>query len=139
MTCLAFNEWANGFNPESFSTLQRCDRDESVSPGLKHAIAMVRLASNDADVFHKFKSTVIDKVGALKTSESVRKDWKTLRGVLENYYPLQPKRDVSFEVARVYMGLKDYRTSIRLFDASTEHCVARIMSHIIIRAYAFFI
>ena len=123
MTCLAFNEWANGFNPESFSTLQRCDRDESVSPGLKHAIAMVRLASNDADVFHKFKSTVIDKVGALKTSESVRKDLrKTLRGVLENYYPLQPKRDVNFEVARVYMGLKDYRTSIRLFDASTEHC-----------------
>jgi len=130
MTCLAFNEWANGFGPESFSTLQRCDRDESISPGLKHAIAMVRLANNDAEVFHKFKSTVIDKVGALKTSESVRKDLrKTLKGVLENYFPLQPKRDVSFEVARVYMGLKDYRTSIRLFDASTNYCGAHHVTY----------
>ncbi len=130
MTCLAFNEWAKGFGPESFSTLQRCDRDESVSPGLKHAIAMVRLANNDAEVFHKFKSTVIDKVGALKTSESIRKDLrKTLKGVLENYFPLQPKRDISFEVARVYMGLKDYRTSIRLFEASTEHCGAHHVTY----------
>ena len=86
------NEWAKGFGPESFSTLQRCDRDESVSPGLKHAIAMVRLANNDAEVFHKFKSTVIDKVGALKTSESVRKDLrKTFTYKLLSLYQILTK------------------------------------------------
>ena len=42
---------------------------------------------------------------------------------------MQPKRDISFEVARVYMGLKDYRTSIRLFEASTEHCGAHHVTY----------
>jgi hypothetical protein len=125
MTCRAFHDWANGFDPESFSTLQRCDHDECNAPSLRHALSLIRLSSNDPDVFYKFKHVVIGKVGSVDTSEHTRKDLRrTIKGVLENNFHLQNSKDICFEMARVYMGLKDYRTSIRLFDSSTENCGA---------------
>ena len=123
MTCTAFEEWADNFGPESFSSLQRCDRAECNAPTLKHAFSLLRLGGNDADVFQKFRSVIISKVGSLETSPHTRADLrKTIKGVLENYFPLHKNKDVCFEVARVYMGLKDYRTAIRLFDCSIEDC-----------------
>ena len=33
-------------------------------------------------------------------------------------------RDISFELARVYMGLEDYTTAIELFEDSAKHVEA---------------
>jgi tetratricopeptide (TPR) repeat protein len=49
---------------------------------------------------------------------------KDIRGDAERVYsahfPLQPSRDVNFELARVLMGLQDYGSAVGLFTASIQ-------------------
>ena len=48
-----------------------------------------------------------------------------LRDVYEvaaRYYPLQPSKDVSFDLGRICMGLQRYPQAIAFFDASQRQC-----------------
>lgn len=35
--------------------------------------------------------------------------------VHEMYFPLQPSKDVAFEIGRIFMGLKDFDSAAELF------------------------
>ncbi len=35
--------------------------------------------------------------------------------VHELYFPLQPSKDVAFEIGRIFMGLKDFSSAAELF------------------------
>jgi tetratricopeptide (TPR) repeat protein len=45
-----------------------------------------------------------------------------LAQIAARYFPLQPSRDISFELGRICMGLKRYAEAIRLFAASQRQC-----------------
>lgn len=96
-TRLAWRECMDDFGPENFSTLQRCVKEETPHPSLKLALAIIRLAQHDADVFYKFKQTLIDRVPF--ASEKLQTDiFRDVLLVYEHYYPLQKSKDVAFEV-----------------------------------------
>eukprot|EP00953_Heterococcus_sp_UTEX-ZZ885_P033093 17241-Heterococcus_DN1.PRE.3 len=109
------------FGPDSFSTLQRCLKEEAKTLSLKAALAIVRLSHFDPDVFYKFKQVFIDKGphATEKQQDDVRHD---VAKVYECYFPLQPSKDVAFEIGRILMGLKDFAQAAELFKASHQYC-----------------
>ena len=50
------------FDPDSFSQLQRCIRDETPSPSLKNILALIRLSRFESEVFYKFKQVLVDHI-----------------------------------------------------------------------------
>lgn len=120
-TLFAWADSMDTFGPDNFSTLQRCVKDETPNPSLKLACAVLRMSCWDADVFFKFKQTLIDR----STSASDKQQADLLRDVFEvaaRYFPLQASKDVSFELGRICMGLQRYPQAIALFDASQRQC-----------------
>lgn len=119
------------FTPEDFATLQRSIRDEivpsttatNIIPSLKHILALLRLSHHDPEVFLKFKSTLIERVGSSYTSESVQKDTAfDIERIYGNYFPLQKNKDVCFELGRVCMSLHDFPGAVAFFTKSNEYC-----------------
>ena len=116
--------WADSmdtYGPDNFSTLQRAVKDETPNPTLKLALAVLRMSAWDSDVFFKFKQTFIDR----STQASDNQQVDLLRDIYETaarYYPLQPNKDISFELGRVCMGLQRYLQAIAFFDASQRQC-----------------
>ena len=109
------------FGPDNFATLQRCVRDELAAPSLKTALATIRLAAWDADVFYKFKQVLIDKAPACSDKQAADL-WADALQVADRYFPLQAAKDVAFELGRIAMGVKRHADAIRLFRASAETC-----------------
>lgn len=103
--------------------MQRCARDESKgdAASLRLALAVVRLATWDADVFLKFKANIIDRSPTV--SERLAADMaRDVAAIAARYFPLQAAKDVSFELGRVSMGLKRYGDALSLFSASQRQC-----------------
>lgn len=59
-TLFAFSQSLVTFGPESFSTLQRCVKEESI-PKFKHLQALLRLSDGDPDVFYKFRGIIVEQ------------------------------------------------------------------------------
>jgi hypothetical protein len=72
-TSLAFHSIST-FTPDSFSTLQRCIKDESPNPSLKQIVSLLRLSNFDAELFWKFRSGMIEKIGS----------WNAMNGAAGN-------------------------------------------------------
>jgi tetratricopeptide (TPR) repeat protein len=109
-------------SPEDFSTLQRSLKEEAVAPSLKLVTSLLRLAKHETDVFIKFKAVMIEKSSFPQLSEPGTRDLLVdIDDVLSCYYPLQPEKDVCFEVGRILMGLQRYREAIAKFDFSNQH------------------
>jgi hypothetical protein len=120
-TLYAWADAMDTFGPDNFSTLQRAVKDETPSPSLRLALAVLRMSVWDADVFFKFKQTLIDR----STQATDKQQADLLRDVYEvaaRYYPLQPSKDISFELGRICMGLQRYHQAIAFFDASQRQC-----------------
>lgn len=120
-TLFAWADAMDTFGPDNFSTLQRCVKDETPNPSLKLALSVLRMSLWDSDVFFKFKQTLIDR----STGASDKQQADMLRDVAEvagRYYPLQPSKDVSFELGRICMGLQRYPQAIAFFEASQRQC-----------------
>ena len=124
--CSAWNDAMDGFGPDAFATLQRRVAEETRGaeegrPSLKTALATLRLACWDPDVFVKLKGSLID--GAPGASERLQHDmYRDVCRVYERYFPLRPSHDVAFECGRVCMGLRRYPEAIALFLASMRQC-----------------
>jgi SAM-dependent methyltransferase len=116
--------WADAmdtFGPDNFSTLQRCVRDEIKTASVKTALATIRMSVWDSDVFYKFKQTIIEATPS--ASEKLQSDiHRDVTQILLRYFPLQHAKDVSFELARICMGLKRWHDAITLFHASRRQC-----------------
>lgn len=59
-TLFSFKQSMISFGPESFSTLQRCIKEESI-PKFKHLQALLRLSDGDPDVFYKFRGIIVEQ------------------------------------------------------------------------------
>eukprot|EP00752_Nemacystus_decipiens_P007851 g7013.t1 len=118
---MAFKESTACFTPSGFSSLQRQLKDESRGLGLRPALALLRLSQFDPDVFYKFKQVFIDKgpYAGEKLQNDIRRDVKLVH---ELYFPLQPSKDVAFEIGRIFMGLKDFSSAAELFRDSQRYC-----------------
>jgi tetratricopeptide (TPR) repeat protein len=111
-----------GFSVDDFSTLQRAIKDECGEPSLKLVLALVRLANHDADVFYKFKRTLIEQTPAAP-ADTVLKDVRAdVDRLFAANYPLQRGKDVCFECGRLLMGVRDYAAAADFFHRSNELC-----------------
>ncbi|KAK8789859.1 hypothetical protein WA158_006639 [Blastocystis sp. Blastoise] len=109
------------FDPDSFSHIQRCIREEIPSPSLKNILSLIRLSCYENEVFYKFKQLLIDRVPY--ASEKIQNDIKIdLIYICNLYYPLQTTKDVHFDLGRLYMGLKCYSEGLNMFQQSVNTC-----------------
>lgn len=117
----AWADTMDTFGPDNFSTLQRCVRDEVAKPSLKTALATLRMACWDSDVFYKFRGVLIEATpgAAGKLQADIGRD---VRCVAARYFPLQATKDVSFDLGRILMGLRAYSDAIASFHASRRQC-----------------
>ena len=117
-------QWHNTmheFNPEDFTALQRCVRDEAPHPSLKTALTTTRLAHWDTDVFLKFKRIIIDKTP--HATDRMKADvYRDMLQVWDCYYPLDKTKDIAFEIGRIMMGLRKYGEAAEYFQQSNIHC-----------------
>ena len=118
---LQWHSLMEAYNPEDFSSFQRCVKEEVKTPSLKTALCTTRLAHWDPDVFIKFKSVWIDKTPF--ASEKEKADvYHDAMQVWNCHYQLDPSIDVAFELGRVMMGLRKYNEAIQFFEESTTQC-----------------
>lgn len=117
----AWHDTMDTFGPDNFSTLQRCIKDETMTPSAKLGLATIRMSQYDSDVFFKFKQVLIDKAPFMteKQQHDLRRD---MLAVYECYYPLQRSKDIAFEIGRLFMGLKRYAEAVKYFVASQTYC-----------------
>ena len=115
-------------SPDDFSTLQRGARDECAAPSVALSLALLRLANHDSDVFLKFRSVLLDRgvLGTPNAAGSLEPSMRDLRSDIDRvfaaYYPLNPSKDVCFELARLLMALTEYGAALTLFAHSRAHC-----------------
>jgi Tetratricopeptide repeat len=112
----------DGFTVDDFSTLQRNIKDECPEPSLKHILALLALACHDADVFYKFKATMIEKTPTAPADTVLRDVRSDVDRLFAGYYPLQKSKDICFECGRLLMGVRDYQSAIDFFARSNELC-----------------
>ena len=79
------------FDPDSFSQLQRCIRDETPSPSLKNILALIRLSRFESEVFYKFKQVLVDHIPY--ASDRLQSDFKSdILHIAANFYPLSASK-----------------------------------------------
>jgi hypothetical protein len=70
-------------------------------------------------VFFKFKGTLVKHVTNDDLSPSAWADMRQdIQHVIESNYALQLSKDVSFEVGRLLMAMKDFTAALTLFSES---------------------
>eukprot|EP01138_Halocafeteria_seosinensis_P010471 gb/GECG01010691.1/.p1 GENE.gb/GECG01010691.1/~~gb/GECG01010691.1/.p1 ORF type:complete len:620 (+),score=83.99 gb/GECG01010691.1/:1-1860(+) len=123
-TRMAWKDSVVECSPEDFSALQRKVREEIPNPSLRLVLALLRLSCHDSDVFCKFKTVLIEKSSHPYSNEDQIEDIKNidLERIHAAYFPLQPSKDVCFEMARMLMGLKMYTAALEFFDRSLSIC-----------------
>lgn len=79
------------FDPDSFSQLQRCIRDETPSPSLKNILALIRLSRYESEVFYKFKQVLVDHIPY--ANDKMQSDFKNdIVQIAANFYPLSTSK-----------------------------------------------
>jgi tetratricopeptide (TPR) repeat protein len=74
----------------------------------------------DADVAFKFRQTLIDKAPTCNEKQG-RDLFQDVSSIYARYYPLQPSKDMAFELGRMCMGLRRHHEAAALFWASVRH------------------
>ena len=122
-TRLAWEDVMVDFGPENFSCVQRCIKDETASPSLATALAVIRAAQWDSDVFYKFKATILANSSSSSVPDKLKSDlYEDVKRISATYYPLQSSKDISFELSRVLMGLGRYAEAVEGFQRSMAQC-----------------
>ncbi len=76
-------------------------------------LALLRLSCHDPDVFLKFKGLIIEKSAYPYAASNLQLDVRVdMERVADAYFPLNPSKDVSFEIARVFMATRDYERAV---------------------------
>jgi len=61
-----------------------------------------------------------------KLQRDIRLDVETM---YDNYYPLCKSKDIAFEIGRLFMSMKDYKTAMVYFLDSLRHCGDHHVTH----------
>lgn len=126
----AFEDWAYSRGPDQLSSLQRHEGQQCPNATIEHALGLLRLCDYDPEVFLKFKKQFIVAVGDPKTPRQMRKDIGMLTGhVMARHFTISNNKDIWFELARIHMGLGEYRKAGILFDASNRKCGEHHVTH----------
>ncbi|KAA0166718.1 hypothetical protein FNF27_07457 [Cafeteria roenbergensis] len=119
----AWRCWFGSYCPEAFSTLQRavyeCDTTDTCS--LRTAVAVLRLSGWEPDVAHKFRITLVTR--AETASPRMRRDLAAdivrCGGAI---FPLQPAKDILFELGRALVNIGRYGAATVFFEESRWWC-----------------
>lgn len=126
----AFEDWAYSRGPDQLSSLQRHEGQQCPDAKLDHAIGLLRLCNYDPEVFLKFKKQFIRAVGDPMTPKQMRRDIGMLTdNVLSRHYTVTKDKDIWFELARIHMGLGQYRKAGVLFEMSNKKCGEHHVTH----------
>ena len=126
----AFEDWAYSQGPDQLSSLQRHEGQQCPDAKLDHAIGLLRLCDYDPEVFLKFKKQFIRAVGDPLTPKQMRKDIGMLTDhVLSRHFTVMKHKDIWFELARIHMGLGQYRKAGVLFEMSNQKCGEHHVTH----------
>ena len=122
---LCFRENMCGFGPSSVDEYTAAFAKDCPSPSLDHMLCVLRLCAHDAHTYFGMKKailrTTLDPKKSPLLKKLIQEDVKVdLERVADKYFG--DARDVSFEVGRVFMAVKEYSKAIRQFRLSIEHC-----------------
>ena len=126
----AFEDWAYSKGPDQLSSLQRHEGQQCPDAKLDHALGLLRLCNYDPEVFLKFKKQFIRAVGDPLTPKQMRKDIAVLTdSVLCRHFSVTVSKDIWFELARIHMGLGNFRKAEVLFEISNNKCGDHHVTH----------
>eukprot|EP00494_Astrolonche_serrata_P024060 UN24318 len=122
-TTLAFED-INQYGPEAFSKLQRGVHKQVTNIDLKMIIFLLRMSCHDSTVFHKFQSQIHRKIIAHKNKndrifEDIVND---LKHISDYNYPVNPRKDIGFEISNILMLLEEYDLAIQILGNSFLDC-----------------
>jgi hypothetical protein len=81
----------------------------------------------ETTVFFKFKGTLVKHVTNDDLSPSAWADMRQdIQHVIESNYALQLSKDVSFEVGRLLMAMKDFTAALTLFSESQVQMIHNV-------------
>ncbi|KAG9410957.1 hypothetical protein AC1031_018983 [Aphanomyces cochlioides] len=107
------------FGPNDFFVMQKSMKEDTKTPSLKGAIALLKLSFYDADLFYKFRDVFLDQ--SPSAPAKVKADvMASLKKVWSHYYQLDKEKDIAFEVGRVYYGMREYEEALHYYTLSLE-------------------
>jgi tetratricopeptide (TPR) repeat protein len=109
--------------PESFSAIQRfvSELDSAETCSLRTALSVLRLSCWEPDVAFKFRSTLV--LRAETASPRLRRDLVAdIARAVGGYYPLQPSKDILFEMGRTLVNISRYSPACVMFEDSRWWC-----------------
>ena len=83
-------------------------------------MCLIRLSQYDPDIFFHYRHSITSTYSS-NQHQSDNDIFVDLDHIRDHIYSYVKFRDISFELARVYMGLEDYTTAIELFEDSAKH------------------
>lgn len=93
-------------------------------PSLRLLLSILRLSNHDSECFFDLSDHFIEKCWVPKdwTSLTLRQDMLfDLESVLNLTYPLNPNRDVAFEIGRIFLRLREFEKAASAFKKSLSH------------------
>ena len=95
---------------------------EESSLSLQGILSLLRLSGYDCDVFYWYKDALARQYFSRQQTLLLQHDLLAdLEVARDHILFLNPQRDASFELARIYMGLGDYETAYELFENSIQY------------------
>ena len=111
-----FHENLKSFTPNDFYNIQKCLKEES-NPSIISILSLMRLSDWDPDIFFKFRDDIQSQIPSL--NPRIKHDlYKGLEKIWEHYYFLDHEKDIAFEIARTYYGLKKYQKALKFYNNS---------------------
>ena len=95
---------------------------ELSSLSLQGILSLLRLSGYDCDVFYRYKDALARQYFSGQQTLLLQHDLLAdLEVARDHILFLNPQRDASFALARIYMGLGDYETAYELFENSIQY------------------
>ena len=120
---LQWGAWFSTYCPEAFSALQRAvyEHDPPATCSLRTALAVLRLSCWEPDVAYKFRATLVSR--AETASPRLRRDLTAdLVRCAGAAFPLQPNKDVLFELGRALVNIGRFGAATAFFEESRWWC-----------------
>ncbi|MCP4283078.1 MAG: tetratricopeptide repeat protein [Gammaproteobacteria bacterium] len=110
-----FQEAINGFGPTDFYNLVGSTHKKSAS--LQLILSLLRLSGWDTSLILRFKEALIDQVETVTESLKRELRWAIDR-VWDNYFPIDEKEDLPFELARIFYAMNRSHDALRYGEHS---------------------
>jgi len=110
----AFKDSIDNFGPDAFFHLQQQEQTD-----MKALLAMLDLSFWDAELVFKYRDFVMQNLPMC--NGQLLEDLKNgMQRAWENYFFLEPEKDLAFELGRFYYGLHEHKKALIFYLKSSE-------------------